>query len=605
MRIHIITLVILLAASYVLSAQTYSSSNKKAVRQYEQGVTALHQGQRDRALDYFRAALKSDPDFNEVYLTIADIMLEQGDLEQAIKGYEAFLQRDKRYPRWQEKARESLAVARFRQHSIAHPVPFNPQNLGAAINSADDEYLPTLTVDGKTLIFTRRFPANSQTTHYAPLEEDFYISTFVDGQWTKAVRMSEPVNSHDNEGAQCISQDGRIMFFTACGRKDGAGRCDLYMCTRKGEKWSKPRNLGPAVNSGAWESQPSFSIDGRTLYFASDRKGGYGGMDIYKTTYSGGKWSAPENLGPTINTSGNDMAPFIHYNNRTLYFSSDGHTGMGGMDLFMSELDDSGHWSQPVNFGYPINTAGDESSIIVAANGHTAIFSSERLKGFGKQDLYMFELPADVQAVPVTYQKGVTYDRKTGARLSAAVQVIDIATGQQVAAATSDGTNGEFMVSLPANATYALHVSAKGYLFYSANFDFQAGIGQTPPALEVPLSPIEIGEEITLRNVFFNTSSYELMPTSYAELATVVSLLRNNPDIHVELAGHTDNTGGAELNKTLSEQRAKAVYEYLVQQGIEASRLSYRGYGASKPVASNDTEEGKAANRRTTLEIIK
>lgn len=594
-----------IAIASAATAQSYGSSNKKAIRSYEQGVVAMHQGNTNKALDYFAASLKADPDFNEVHLTIADILLEQGSYDKAIAHYEAFLQKDKKYPKWQETARRGIETAQFRKYSLAHPVPFKPENLGAAINSTDDEYLPTLTVDGQTLIFTRRFPANEKTIHTAPLEEDFYISTLVDGKWTKAQRMKEPVNSHDNEGAQCISQDGRIMFFTACGRNDGAGRCDLYMCTRKGEKWSKPRNLGPAVNSAGWESQPSFSIDGKTLYFASDRRGGYGGMDIWKTTFSGGKWNAPENLGPTINTPGNEMSPYMHYNDRTLYFSSDGHTGMGGMDLFKSEKDADGKWTKPVNLGYPINTDGDESTLIVSADGKTAIFSSERLNGYGKQDLFQFTLPSEAQAMPVTYQKGITYDKKTNQRISASVQVIDVATGQQVAATTSDGTDGRFMVSLPANATYALHVSAKGYLFYSENFDFKAGIGEVPAPLDVPLSPIEIGEEITLRNVFFESSKYDLLPTSHVELQKVVDLLKNNPELNVELAGHTDNTGGKEMNQRLSENRAKAVYEYLVEKGIDASRLSYKGYGASRPVATNDTEEGKAANRRTTLEIVK
>ncbi|MBR1517326.1 MAG: OmpA family protein [Bacteroidales bacterium] len=582
----------------------YGSTNKKAVRHYEAGVTAMNQGQIGDAMEHFAASLKADPNFVEVHLTMADILLEQHAYEGAIQHYEAFLKKDQKHPRWQETAHKGIATCRFRMQALANPVPFNPENLGMAINSMDDEYLPALTVDGQTLIFTRRFPANRQTISHAPLEEDFYISTLVDGQWTKAKRMSEPVNSHDNEGAQCISQDGRIMFFTACGREDGAGRCDLYMCTRKGEKWSQPRNLGPAVNTPAWESQPSFSIDGHTLYFSSDRKGGYGGMDIWKTSFSGGKWSTPENLGPTINTSGNEISPHIHYNDHTLYFSSNGHAGMGGMDIFRSERDAKGQWQTPVNLGYPINTEGDESSMIVAADGRTAIYASDRLRGYGKQDLYMFELPEAVRAIPVTYQKGVTFDRKTNKRISASVEVIDVATGDKVAATTSDGTDGRFMVSLPANATYALHVSAKGYLFYSENFDFHAGIDEVPPTLQVPLSPIEVGEEITLRNIFFETAQYTLLPTSDAELKTVVALMKNNPSIHIELAGHTDNVGNADYNQTLSENRAKAVYNYLTSHGIAADRLRYKGYGASRPVADNATEEGRAQNRRTTLQII-
>ncbi|MBR1792435.1 MAG: OmpA family protein [Bacteroidales bacterium] len=591
----------------IVIAQPLGTSSKKALRYYESGRVARNQGNQGKALEDFLLALKAAPEFNEVHLDIADIYLAYNSFDEAINHYEAFLKNapdNQRMESWRDHAKQGMAIANFRKTSLSNPVAFEPKNLGSAINSRDDEYLPALTVDGQTLIFTRRFPSNEQTVHYAPFEEDFYISTLENGQWQKAKRMSEPVNSHDNEGAQCISQDGRIMFFTACGRNDGAGRCDLYMCTRKGEKWSKPRNLGPAVNTNMWESQPSFSIDGRTLYFASDRRGGYGGMDIYKTTYKDGKWTAPENLGPTINTEGNEMSPFIHYNDRTLYFASDGHIGMGGMDLFKTELDSLGQWTTPVNLGYPINTAGNESSLIVAADGKTALYASDQLQGYGKQDLFQFTLPEAVQAIPVTYQKGVTFDKKTLQKISASVKVIDIETGIEVAAITSDGSDGSFMVSLPANATYALHVTAKGYLFYSENFDFRYGLGEVPQTLQVPLSPIEVGEEITLRNIFFETAKYELLPTSNAELQTVVNLMKNNPEIHIELAGHTDNVGKSDYNQTLSENRAKAVYEYLVNQGVDANRLSFRGYGSTRPVASNDTEEGRAQNRRTTLEII-
>ncbi len=589
---------------YSAHAQYYGSNNKKAVKYYENAVSYMSQGDVAKALEYFNSALEADPKFVEIYLIVADIYMRSEQYDEAIDYYEAFLEHDTKHPHWKETARKNIAIAEFRLRSFVNPVSFEPVNLGTNINSRDDEYLPGLTVDGNTLIFTRRFPANENTIHHSPQEEDFYVSHFVNGAWTLAERMSEPVNSHDNEGAQCISQDGRIMFFTACGRRDGAGRCDLFMCTRKGNKWSKPRNLGPVINTPSWESQPSFSIDGKTLYFVSDRPGGYGGMDIYKAVFADGKWRKPENLGPEINTEGNEISPFIHYNDHTLYFASDGHVGMGGLDLFVSEKDTNGKWGKPRNLGYPINTIGDESGLIVTADGKTAIYSSDALGGIGKQDLYTFQLPEESQASQVTYQHGIVYDKETEERLGATVEVIDIATGNEVASTSSDATDGSFTVSLPSNATYALHVNAKGYLFYSENFDLRYGVGETPPTLMVPLSPIQIGEEITLRNIFFETAKYELLPTSRAELAKLIDLMKKNPSIHIMLGGHTDNVGGADYNMELSENRAKAVAEYLKGHGISAGRISYKGYGATKPVAENSTEEGRALNRRTTLEII-
>ncbi|MBQ0015357.1 MAG: PD40 domain-containing protein, partial [Bacteroidales bacterium] len=392
-------------------AQYYGSTNKKAIKAYQSGIDAMNHGDPGKAIAKYKEALKYDPDFVEMYLSIGEIYMKAKQYNEAIAAYEAFLKADKRHKEWQEGARENISLMRWRMDAVRNPVDFDPTNLGNAINSPDDEYLPALTVDGKTLIFTRRFPANDQTVHTAPFEEDFYISSLNGGSWSKAVRMAEPVNSHDNEGAQCISQDGRIMFFTACGRRDGEGRCDLYMCTRKGNKWSKPRNLGPDVNTPAWESQPSFAIDGRTVYFASNRKGGYGGNDIWKTTFTDGRWSRPENLGPLINTPGNEVSPFIHYNNHTLYFASDGHIGMGGADIFKAEMDENGQWQKPVNLGYPINTERDESGLIVAADGKTAYFSSEREGGYGKQDIYRFELPQEAQTEAVAYQTGVVFNK--------------------------------------------------------------------------------------------------------------------------------------------------------------------------------------------------
>ena len=418
--------------------------------------------------------------------------------------------------------------------------------------------------------------------------------------------MEEPVNSNDNEGAQCLSQDGRLMFFTACGRPDGAGRCDLYMCSRKGDQWSKPRNMGAPVNTAAWESQPSFSIDGRTLFFVSNRKGGYGGMDLWKTVFVDGKgWSVPENLGPAINTSGDEMSPFIHFDGRTLYFSSNGHTGMGGMDLFRSTLNDDGSWSEPVNLGFPINTAGDESNLLVARDGRSALFSSDRSGGYGRQDLYTFQLPDAVQATSVDYVRGTVTDGQSHRPLRAGIQVIDLATGRQVASTNSDAIDGSYLVSLPEGGTYAFHVSANDYLFFSDNYNLH---DQSPTdgffINDIALSPIAVGQRVTLRNVFFATGQHTLLDESKAELDAVAVLLQQNPTLRVELGGHTDNVGKESDNQLLSEQRARAVRDYLVAQGIDAQRLTHKGYGESQPVADNDTAEGRSLNRRTEFKII-
>lgn len=646
-----------LAVLTVAQGQNYTTSNKKAIKLYEKGMETLYQGKNDAAMNSLEQALREDDGFWEAHLLLADLMsdvdriameesgepsrhyrdgakrhyravvesnrefftpawVNLGKLElydrnydEAIRCFETYMELDKRQNETLLDAQNCQAMARFRKKALANPVPFNPQNLGAAVNSRDDEYLPSLTVDGQTLVFTRRFPRKATTTANTKEEEDLYMCMLRDGKWERAVRMPEPVNSNDNEGAQCISQDGRIMFFTACNREDGGGRCDLYMCVNKNGKWSKPRNMGPTVNSGAWEGQPTFSIDGKTLYFVSNRKGGYGGMDIWKTTFGNGRWTEPVNLGPEINTEWDEMSPFIHFDDRTLYFSSNRPEGMGGFDLFVSSHEyDGGPWGKPENLGYPINTEGDDNNLIVSADGRTAIYASEREGGYGKMDLYSFELPERVRPTVAICFTGTVTNAKTGQKVAADIKVIDIQRNAIVANTSSDAANGQYIVSLPADGVYAFHVSADGYLLHSQSEVWERdddGYDKWQPiTMDIALHPIESGERIALRNVFFETGRWEILEGSEYELNAVAELLKQNPSLRIELGGHTDNVGRSEANQKLSEQRAKSVYDYLVGKGIAANRLTYKGYGETQPVATNDTEEGRGENRRTEIKVL-
>lgn len=620
-------------------AQQYTSSNRNAIKLYEKAKAELMHSQTSGAIELLEKAHTADPAFIEPLIILADLYSEQGNdslmktyayravqidpdyetrlwlflgraelrtnrLAEAEANYRQFLKHDTRNAKLHQEATDALATITFRREAMSNPMPYNPQNLGPKVNSADDEYLPAITADGQTLIFTRRFDRTAATTAATPKEEDFYASTFVEGGWTQATRMPEPVNSHDNEGAQCLSQDGRIMIFTACDRRDGLGRCDLYISIRKGNKWTKPRNLWQPVNSGSWESQPSLSIDGKTLYFSSNRKGGYGGRDIWKSTMQADGWSQPENLGPAVNTAGDECSPFIHYDNQTLYFASDRHPGMGGMDLFVSRLQEDGTWGKPENIGYPINTERDENSLVVNYNGTQAYFASDQMGGYGGQDLYRFELPTAARPQQTTYMKGRVYDSRTGNAIGANFAVVDIATGKEMVSTQADPADGSFIVSLPAHHEYALTVSAKGYLLHSENIQLKEGSPEEPFLVDIALSPIIVGESVALRNVFFNTAEYLLKKESFIELDKVVDLLNKNSGITVELGGHTDNVGSAESNLVLSQQRAKAVYDYLVEKGISPARLRYKGYGDTQPIATNDTEAGRAENRRTVFTIV-
>jgi outer membrane protein OmpA-like peptidoglycan-associated protein/Tol biopolymer transport system component len=484
-------------------------------------------------------------------------------------------------------------------------VPFDPFNLGDSINTQYDEYFPVITLDGNSIIITRRYLRPEPIPH---LEEDFFISTRdSNGIFGKTLRIPEPINSNLNEGAQSLSADGRYMFFSLCEERGeiGYGSCDIWCSRFTNGKWNQPFNLGYPVNTKYWESQPSFSSDGRTLYFCSNRPDGYGTSDIWKTTIKDdGTWSEPENLGSTINTSGMENSPFIHADQKTLYFSSNGHAGLGGMDIFVARIDEDGKFEKPVNLGFPINTYADEKTLSVNRTGDTAYFASDKLNGLGGDDIYGFALYEKARPQVVSYMKGRVLHAETLEPLEAHFELINIETGVQKVESYSDSKSGGFIVALPVNEQFALNVSKDGYLFYSEHIALTEQNSNEPLKKDVLLSPLKSGEKIILNNVFFAIDKAYLRTESFVELDKLALLLEKNPALHIEVSGHTDNTGSAARNQTLSEQRAAGVVTYLIGKGIAPERMTSVGYGSSKPVASNDTEETRAQNRRTEIKIL-
>lgn len=558
------------------------------------------------AVECYTKAIEINPDFfPRNFYNLARLEFQLGKYAECKSHYETYLSYPDPNPNLKEKIGEDLKNCEFALEAIKHPVPFDPKNMGPNINTEYDEYSPTLTVDEQTFIFTRQRPRDDQTIHSMAFEEDFFISNMVNGEWTPSQRMPAPINSHGNEGAQCISPDGQTLYLTICNKPDGIGSCDLYSASRQGNTWSKPVNMGNIVNSATWDSQPTISPDGKTLYFASARSGSYGNMDIWKTVWENGLWQAPENLGPVINTKKGEMSPFIHPDGQTLYFTSNGHVGMGANDLYYSRMDSAGNWQEPVNLGYPINTHKDEGFLIVNGKGNKAYFASGQFNTKGGMDLYTFDLYEAARPVIVTYMKGKVFDKNTLALLQARFELIDLETGKIVVQSNSDPVTGEFLVSLPTEKNYALNVSREGYLFYSENFTLKGDHNVGDPFLkDVPLQPMETGVTVVLKNIFFDFDKYDLLPESRVELERLTQLLVKNPKMKIEIGGHTDNKGTREYNQKLSENRAKAVYDYLIQHGIDKTRLSYKGYGLEKPIDTNDTEEGRANNRRTEFKVI-
>ena len=548
------------------------------------------------AVEQFQKVISLNPEFSRaVYLRIGELEIDMGQYSVAQAHLEKYLS----YPNLVAKdsyyAQKLVADCKFSIQAIAHPVPFKPVNLGPEINTGADEYLPVATADEATLIFTRKINNN----------EDFYKSNKLDNKWQTAVYLSDQINTPQyNEGAESISQDGKYLFFTGCNRPDGLGRCDIYIAQKKGDDWSKPFDLSPPVNTPGWESQPSISADGKTLYFVSNRKGGYGGYDIWKSHLTDKGWGEPENMGPNINTMYDEQSPFIHADDSTFYFCSNGWPGLGGKDLFVSRLGKDGKWQKPENLGYTINSGGDENGLTLTATGAYAFFSSNNLNGFGGYDIYTFEMPQSIRPQLVTYVKGVVKDAKTKAPLEAAVEIIDLQNKEPVYQDYSDATLGDFLATLTSGKNYGLNISKSGYLFYSANFSLVGHEPKNPFNISVLLEPIEIGNKVILNNIFFDTNKFDLKPESITELQQLVDFLTLNPTLHIEISGHTDDVGNDASNNTLSENRAKSVYQYLISNKIAADRLVYKGYGKTQPIAPNTTDEGRQKNRRTEFKII-
>lgn len=530
---------------------------KKAVKAYEAAQKAYSERDYQKALEQLQKALEKDPEYAEAWLLQGEIGMETRDYDLAMEGYEQSLKanpmlfppaaltlaglydKKMRYAEevamleWfqkqapgnkanDEKAARMLVTARFRKEAVSYPVDFNPVSLGSNVNTLNDEYVNALELTGEELLFTRRYSVEGA----AYQREGLFLAHAADGQWFPATQLHVHPEIDDRMGAAFLSYKGDELFFTVCGMDWHNSGCDLYRVIRdvKSEAWNKLDNLGESVNDPAWDSQPCLSLDGKELFFASRRNGNADLYHCYRD--ENGRWSEPESLGPVINTKGTEMAPFIHPDGKTLYFSSDTHTGMGGYDLFVSRRNEKGGWSEPVNLGYPINTPGDEINFIVAADGHTALISSIREGGFGGYDIYAFQLKDD--------------DLKPE--------------------------------------------SVNVYDYF--------------------VEDLKPGTVMRLVNIQFEFGSAALTQDSDEGINMLAAFLESHPDIHVELAGHTDNVGSETYNVKLSEERAAVVRQALISKGIEEERLSAKGYGSMKPIVPNDTDEHRAMNRRTEMIIV-
>tara|TARA_Y100001978_G_C23702869_1_gene442428 strand:- start:5595 stop:7634 length:2040 start_codon:yes stop_codon:yes gene_type:complete len=587
-----------------------------------------------KAIEHYEKAIEINPLHSKsgsTYCYLANLNLALGNYDKSIHYSDIFLKNPNASKVLTKETYLIKRSAEFARHAIQNPKPFNPINLGPGVNTELPEYYPALTVDGTTILFTRRIPMSSIYQ-----QEDFFISQRDEnGYWKRSVPMPKNINTANNEGAPTLSADGRNLVFVACAdqtgsfygeNRNGKGSCDLFYAKKIGNTWYGPVNLPGYVNSGNWESQPSLSADGKTLYFVKEIKGkAKNDSDIYVSyLQNDGFWGPPQRLPDHINTTNTEESVHIHPDGRTLYFASKGHPGMGGSDLYVTRKQLNGEWSIPENLGYPINTKFDENSLMVSANGDIAYFASNREGGFGDLDIYSFELPKEVQATKTLYFDGFVYDQSSKKPLPGLFELFDLSSGERIIVSEADEVTGTFMVPLPINRNYAISVTYDNYHPYSLNFDLMGEIEDQSYHIDIPLNkpansdvnrgPYEASKEHVFKNVFFDLNKAILRKESQIELNLFVRYLTENPNIKIELSGHTDSRGNSERNDLLSEQRAEAVYAYLIEKGISDKRITFKGYGSSLPLfsdekikrmnSSKEREDAHQQNRRTAWREI-
>ncbi len=623
--------------SLFVHSQSYNPNKvkPKAIAAYNKAMQYLSIDAHSFSIPYLESAISIDPKYVDAYLSLGGVQGELKKYDESVHNYEQAQKLDKTYfqPYHLPYSINLAGMGRFdsalvavntflktqnldeisvrsgsyrkrcyqfamdyhNKHLDQHYI-FNPINLGDNVNTAYSEYLPTLSVDDSLLVFSRIAKNGG---------EYFYRSRMIDAlHFTKAEKIPGDLNIEMFKGALTVSMDGEWMIFAGNISGKTYGDYDLFISYYTSNGWSEPENMGQNINSEYWESTPSLSPDKRALYFSSKRPGGFGGTDLY-VCYRDvrGKWGPAINLGAAINTKGDEQAPFIHADNQTLYFTSSGLPGYGGTDLFIVRKDSLGVWGNPENLGFPINTIENDGSMTVAPNGFDAYYASDRSDSKGGLDLYHFELREDIRPFKTVFIKGFVYDDKTKKGLPCNVELIDNTTGKPLMLVQTDET-GYYFITLPSGKDFLFNVNRKGYLFYSKLYSLSNKAPDSTYHQNIYLQPIEVNASMVLNNIHFNKNDFKLNESSKAELNKILQILEENPSLKIAIYGHTDNIGNSADNLLLSTKRAMSVTQYFKEKGIADNRLQYKGFGASKPIVGNDTEAGRAINRRTEMLVI-
>jgi len=565
-----------------------------------------------QAEGYFKKVLEICPHYDPyIHYYLGEIYYSKEDFGSTVTHLTLFLmdvdkiKNDEDYNR----AVSLLDYSTFYKEMITNPVPFHPEVVDG-ISSPENEYLAILSPDNQIAMFTREkkiLPDRNSLLQTPGYKERFMFSLRnYNGSFPAGEEMPEPFNVNDNEGGATLTADNNLLYYTVC-QYDKTTRylnCDIYFSEYRNDEWKEIMSAGSRINKpGSWESQPSISADGTVLLFVSDRPGGYGGYDIYKATrYQGGEWGAPVNMGPLINSTGNEKSPFIHPDGKTLYFSSDGWMGMGGYDVFYTRLPDDGSIKKPQNIGYPINSPEDEVGFFVSTDGTHGFFASNKLDGQGGWDLYSFELYDKARPEKVLFIKGTVKDENSFEPLKARIELRNVET-QKVNEVSLDTNTGKYVAVTSFENDYIMTIKKEGYVYESKYISKVDTTFKTPVTVDMEIQPIELDKSYRINDIYFAFNSFDLTPESKVVLDQLTEFLELNDRLSIQIQGHTDAIGNDAANLILSENRAKSVYDYLIANDVPASRLTYKGFGETDPLATNDTEEGRAMNRRTCFVI--
>jgi outer membrane protein OmpA-like peptidoglycan-associated protein len=596
---------------------------------FKLGLAYLYSDTKSKAALYIDKAYKLNPTVdNRIDYHLGIAFQNRNEFKQAIEHFEYF---KKSNPKVSSIADEHISECLKADSLIQNELNVVIENLGPILNSSQDEHSPIISADGNQLLFTSN---RGEATKAGPHDEDVYVAYKNGNGWGEPKKLGASINTGYNDAAASLSPDGKTMFLYY---EENGG--DIYSSTFDGKDWSKPAPLNKNINTTMyWETCASVSQDGKKLYFASNRPEGYGELDIYVSTLdSKGQWGKAVNLGPQINTHGNDDSPSIHYDGVTLYFSSDGHPRMGNNDIFVSELK-NGKWTKAENIGYPINSWEYDGFFSISPDKKTAYYATVKEGDNGGIDLYSIKFlepkykpkpePVIVKVEPkkeepkkeifidpliqklkeekiYTLLRGKVIDENDAHALEATITLVDNETGKVISTIHSNPETGDFELVIPHGGNYGVATEKLGYLFNSINFNVPKFAEYQEIDTHVIMSRAEVGSKIVLKNIFFDVGKSDLKNQSMAELENILDLLKHNAGLKVQINGHTDNTGNAATNKVLSLQRASEVINYLMEKGVDSDRVTAKGFGSDRPIVSNDDEEGgRAINRRTEIEIL-